>query len=147
LQGKAGKCPECGARFRIPVREEAPALEWPGPPEQPAAASPAPPPAAAARAASAELIERLWNAAPPGRTLEIHLRDGTRLSPERFLKNASTSAYAVLVSREPDGTMTVSAVAWEAITRVVLGGLGELPPALADPPSSPAPLVPADRPR
>jgi hypothetical protein len=133
LQGKVGKCPECGSRFRIPLREDTPAPDAPTLPGQPAAASPAPPAVAGpAHAASAELLERLWSASPPGRTVDIHLCDGTKLSPERFLRNASGPGYAVFVSREPDGTMTLMAVAWEAITRVVVGGLNELPSSLAD---------------
>jgi DNA-directed RNA polymerase subunit RPC12/RpoP len=136
LQGKVGKCPECGSRFRIPVRGETPAPDEPAAPRPPAPASTAPSAAAALaqapHAASAELLERLWNAAPSGRTVEIHLRDGTKLSPERFLRNASTPGYAMFVAREPDGTMTLTAVAWEAIARVVVGGLNELPPSLAD---------------
>jgi hypothetical protein len=128
LQGKAGKCPECGSRFRIPVRADAPAE-----PDQLAAAGFTPPAAAhPAHRASAELLERLWSAAPSGRGVEIHLRDGTKFSPERLLKNASGPGYAVFVSREPDGTMTLTAVAWEAITRIVVGGLGELPSSLAE---------------
>ncbi len=133
LQGKAGKCPECGSRFRIPVRADAPAPGAAAQPDQLAAAGFAPPAVPGpAHAASAELLERLWNAAPSGRGVEIHLRDGTKFLPERLLKNASGPGYAVFVSREPDGTMTVTAVAWEAITRLVVAGLSELPASLAE---------------
>ena len=39
LQGKAGKCPECGSRFRIPMREETTADDASNPPGQSAPAS------------------------------------------------------------------------------------------------------------
>ena len=93
---------------------------------------PGPPPPARAHVASAELLERLWGVARRADRIEIHLRDGTKLSPERLLKDASGPGYAVFVSREPDGTMTLTAVAWDAITRVVVGGFNELPASLAE---------------
>jgi DNA-directed RNA polymerase subunit RPC12/RpoP len=129
LQGKGGKCPECGSRFRIPMREDAMPADAPNSPS--ATASLAPVVVSPTHAASAALLERLWNALPPeGGVVEVHLRDGTKLSPERFLRKLSGPAYAVFVSREADSSMTVAAVPWDAITRVLIGGLKELPPSL-----------------
>ena len=88
--------------------------------------------AAPAHAASAELLEGLWNAARQGQAFEVRLSDGTALQPERFLRGASQQDYAMFVLREPDGTLTLTAVAWDTITRVVVGGLKELPPSLAE---------------
>ena len=129
LQGKAGKCPECGSRFRIPIREDSPIGNVSLQSGQFTEASQEPPSDRAA-VSPAESLQRLWSAAPAGRAVEIHLRDGTKLSPERFLKNASGPDFAVFAAHEPDGTTTVTAVAWEAILRVVVGGLSELPPSL-----------------
>ena len=128
LQGKAGQCPECGSRFRIPARPDAPVPDASTPP----AAAGRPAAAAPTHAASAELLERLWNAALQGRALEVRLSDGTALQPERFLRGASQQDYAMFVLREPDGTLTLTAVAWDTITRVAVGGLKELPPSLAE---------------
>jgi hypothetical protein len=124
LQGKPGECPECGSRFHIPTYDHIPSEE------KPARAAPAPSPSgrnAPGNSSMAGLFERLWNARSDGATLEIHFRDRETLVPQQFLESLSSHDQAVFSVQEPDGTFTLTAVAWAAVDRVVLRGLKSVP--------------------
>jgi hypothetical protein len=150
LQGKPGECPECGSRFYIPICEGVSIdsgstlrlnrSEVRGhsavPPatiaEQTAAQSPTvEPPADADRMAA--LVARLWRVRPKGAAVELRLRGGETLVPSEFLEKASRdSRQGVFATTEADGTVSLVAVSWDAVERITVRGLKELPAELRD---------------
>lgn len=79
------------------------------------------------------LFVRLWELRPRDATIKIYLRNGESLVPHEFLKQSSEqSRQGLFTSKEPDGTITLTAVAWDAVVRVTIRGLKELPKELAD---------------
>jgi hypothetical protein len=170
LQGRAGECPDCGSRFRIPTFEDAaeeePAVEEAeaGPTEdvaEPDAMTPEedvqevsptlPPPLknhtpaieevtapttvsalvsgrGVAGVAMGDLFIRLWESRPKGTSVELRLCNGETIVPHQFLKQLSAqSRQGVFVVKEANGAMSVLGVAWEAVARIGVRGLHELP--------------------
>jgi hypothetical protein len=187
LQGKPGKCPDCGVRFRIPTYEEisveeeavsqislgrvdgrdgsdigspavanaplaaatesaVPPAESPAPHEEtpaPSGESPAAPEESALPATVSGpplaghdmhvLFVRLWEMRPKDAAIKLYLRDGETIVPHEFLKKLSQQTrQALFTTKESDGTMSLTAVAWDAVVRVTVRGLKELPTELAD---------------
>lgn len=170
LQGRAGECPECGSRFRIPTYDEVSEEEGmeldislggadeesssgatlsrvdrvEEPPRRP------PPrqgitrerPAMAISEAGSDLTTRghplaklfakLWAEKPANEAIELHFGDGETLVPDHFLKGLSQQSHAVFAVKEPGGTYTLTAVAWESVTRVLVQGLKQLPEGTSD---------------
>lgn len=151
LQGRPGECPDCGSRFRIPTYEDTSSEE---PPEQeislgradgregsdivPRRASgamqPSPPsPGVAADEATPALLARLWKLCPKGTVIEIRLRNGETIAPDRFLARASReNRQGMFTVVEADGSVSLIVVPWDAVDRVTLRGLKEVPAELAD---------------
>jgi hypothetical protein len=180
LQGRAGECPECGSRFRIPIIDEpeespetlmepqlaadaemslddeislssgvrtahAPAagtepleffqlLDSPGAGASglrgtvPSAIMGVP----AGEGATgmhplAELFVELWAARDESSRVEVHLESGSVIVPDGYLKPHSMYDYAALVTKDPDGRLTVTIVPWKSIARVILRALKEVP--------------------
>ncbi|MFZ1936297.1 MAG: hypothetical protein WCB27_02170 [Thermoguttaceae bacterium] len=146
LQGRPGECPECGSRFRIPTYEDIPAEEET---EQEIGRGPADgregsqigtraaqPAAAPDRASTAEttgaVFARLWNMRPQGATIELRLRSGETIVPDQFLAHASgESGHGVFTTLEPNSTISLVVVPWEAVDRMTVRGLSEVPKELA----------------
>ena len=79
------------------------------------------------------LFVRLWEMRPKDAAIKLYLRDGETLVPHDFLKKLSQQTrQALFTSKESDGTITLTAVAWDAVVRVSVRGLKELPKGLAD---------------
>jgi hypothetical protein len=79
------------------------------------------------------LFIRLWEMRPKDAAIKIYLRDGETLVPHDFLKKLSEQTrQALFTSKESDGTITLTAVAWDSVVRVSVRGLKELPKGLAD---------------
>lgn len=181
LAGRAGQCPHCGVKFRIPtideteieetgphpatdpqplVEEEGNKLEFsseasPEIVEQEAAEEPVaatipdeahlelrlPQPEErgpllqeAAQGASvpkpeavAELFARLWNMRPIGSTVKLELAGGGSITPELFAPELSRQTHGVFAVKDANGTHTISAIAWQSVVRINLGGVRELP--------------------
>jgi hypothetical protein len=146
LQGKAGECPECGSRFYIPICENVspesgsklrlgrsevqtgsaasePSATVPQPGSQPAGAK-----VPAGGEAMAALAVRLWHIRPKDAKFEIRLGDGETFSPSQFLEKASRdSGQGVFATAEADGTVSLVAVSWDTVERIVVRGLKEVP--------------------
>jgi len=100
--------------------------------EDPGATMPAVSPLMAGEATAA-LVARLWNIRPKGATVELRLRSGETFTPDRFLAKASReSRQGVFATSEPGATVSLVVVAWDAVERVTIRGLKELPKELAD---------------
>jgi len=137
LQGKPGQCPECGSRFRIPSYEDVSGEEAAAADisigriddsagsdlsQAPSDLHGAPPHPMAA------LFNRLWRLRSEGATVELRLRDGEAIVPYQFLEKLSRhSRQGVFAVKEPDGSLAIVVVAWDAVARAALRGLGELP--------------------
>ena len=83
--------------------------------------------------AIATLVARLWNIRPKVATVELRLRSGETFTPDRFLAKASReSRQGVFATNEPDATVSLVVVPWDAVEQVTIRGLKELPKDLAD---------------
>jgi hypothetical protein len=155
LQGRPGQCPECGSRFRIPTYEDVPEEEGTeqgigvgradaggesgtvlAEVEEVGQAALQPQtdhaPAGERRHPLAGLFARLWTERPSGTVVELHLAGGETLRPDRFAPALSQHSHGVFAVKESDGTHTLAVVAWDAIVRVLVRGLGELPREMRD---------------
>ncbi|MCE5303497.1 MAG: hypothetical protein LLF97_10365 [Planctomycetaceae bacterium] len=142
LQGQPGECPLCKSRFRIPTyenvstEEEAAQDVLLGRIDDRTSSSDLARLAtehAETGQAMASLFVRLWDLRSDDATIEIRLRDGEAVVPYQFLKKLSQqSRQGVFTVQEPDGSTAVVVVAWHAVARVTVRGLGELPKELAD---------------
>jgi hypothetical protein len=74
-----------------------------------------------------ELFARLWAGKTDGATIELRLAGGEILVPDGFAAGLSRQNHGVFVVKDPDGTHTVTAVAWDAVERVLLRGVKQLP--------------------
>ena len=83
--------------------------------------------------ATAALVAQLWNIRPKGATVEFRLRNGETFTPDRFLAKASReNRQGVFATSEPDATVSLVAVPWDAVERVTIRGLKEVPKELND---------------
>lgn len=156
MVGLPGQCPRCKARFLIPGPEDEledeqlePAVEEFAiqidtspkegsasgksglkPPSSAPSAAPAPPAVASTSGSVhplSELLARLWTYKEQGASLEIHLGDGKVLVPDRYSAPAAHPNHAVFSVREANGSHTLTAVAWDAIHRIAVRQLQQLP--------------------
>jgi hypothetical protein len=75
----------------------------------------------------AELVARLWAEREHGGVIEFHLRGGALLAPEWFDEPSSRGAYGLFASQAADGTVTMTVIAWDEVTRLVVRGVVGLP--------------------
>jgi hypothetical protein len=154
LQGKPGECPDCGARFRIPVyddlaegeEDEASAEQEismggvaldDNVPEAEADDGPAVVEASEQSAAAtsnrgtgahplAEIFLRLWRRKPAEAVAELRLASGETLVVERFSRALSQPAHGVFSVKDADGGNTLAVVAWDSVERVLIRGVKNL---------------------
>ena len=74
-----------------------------------------------------ELFCRLWAKKSKGAVIELHFGDGETLIPDRFARPLSQGSHGLFAVKEPDGTYTLTAIAWESISRVLVKHVHELP--------------------
>lgn len=91
-----------------------------------AAAMP-PPVAADAGNPMARLLARLWAEREHGGIIEVHLVGGAVILPEEFAARWSGGTHGVFASQAADGTVTLTAVAWETVQRIVVRHLSAVP--------------------
>jgi hypothetical protein len=158
LQGRPGECPECGSKFRIPrcadvaegeedteVEVDEGRLDGDTPADAGMAGFeeiaesefvPAPADSAAYSPGGAhtfaELFTKLWAERSRGAVVELHLADGTTLTPDDFAASRAGQGHGLFAVREADGTYALSAVAWDSIARVVVRQVRQLPDWMSD---------------
>jgi hypothetical protein len=156
LKGKAGQCPHCGARFRIPADDE---LEEEVPTGQAdedeeiasgqleeegqggfqfpfgqvgeevidaAVEDPLAPPPPGP-AGLGYIFARLWEQRDEQTEVEIFLSEGEIMSPDGYSELLSSSDYGVFAIQEGDGNYTVTIIPWSSVRRVGVRKVAELP--------------------
>ena len=93
-----------------------------------------PPPSSltSTHATLADIFTRLWDSRERGSVVELYLTSGQVLVPERFARESTRKSYGVFAIRDPDGTYTVTAVNWGAVSRVCVRHLTKLPKKMFD---------------
>jgi hypothetical protein len=83
--------------------------------------------AAAGMHALAELVRRLWVEREHGGIIELHLSSGAMLVPDWFDQKLSRGTHGLFGAQAADGTVTLTVVPWDEVTRVVVRGDVGLP--------------------
>jgi|APCry1669188879_1035177.scaffolds.fasta_scaffold00659_6 hypothetical protein len=98
-------------------------------PHRPPAAEPewGPPPDIGNSNPTAVLAARLWEERRHGGIIELHISGGSVILPEWFEPRWSGGTHGLFASRAADGTVTLTAVAWEAIQKIVVRQVEGLP--------------------
>jgi len=76
---------------------------------------------------TARLVARLWAELEHGGVVEVHLAGGSVLVPRWFDASWSRGTHALFGSQAADQSVTLTAVAWETVQKVVVRQLTELP--------------------
>jgi hypothetical protein len=129
LSGTSGlgplTAPAGGQALSEPAATPAPARSTSGHPDefQPWA----PPPEEPQLHPLAALVMRLWSEREHGGVIELHLAGGAILLPDWFDRKLSQGSNALFAAQAADGTVTMTVIPWETITRVVVRGVVGLP--------------------
>lgn len=75
----------------------------------------------------ARLLARLWDERDHGGIVELHLAGGAVILPEEFSARWSGASHGVFASQAADGSVTLTAVAWDTVQRIVVRQLAAVP--------------------
>lgn len=75
----------------------------------------------------ARLLARLWAERDHGGIVELHLVGGAVILPEEFSPRWSGDSHGVFASQAADGSLTITAVAWDTVQRIVVRQLTAVP--------------------
>jgi hypothetical protein len=73
------------------------------------------------------LLARLWAERDHGGIVELHLVGGAVLLPEEFSPRWSGGTHGLFASQAADGSVTLTAVAWDSIQKIVVRQVEGLP--------------------
>ncbi len=73
------------------------------------------------------LFDKLWEEKTHGGIVELHIRDAGTLVPDWFERRLSLESHGLFAVQAADGTLTLTAVAWESVIRVVVRNVVALP--------------------
>jgi hypothetical protein len=76
---------------------------------------------------TAQLVARLWLERGHGGVVELHLTGGGVILPEWYEARWSRGTHGLFASQAADGTVTLTAVSWESIQKVVVRQVEGLP--------------------
>lgn len=76
---------------------------------------------------TAMLVARLWAERAHGGIIELHLDGGSVILPDWYDANWSRGTHGLFASQAADGSVTLTAVAWETVRKVVVRQLTEVP--------------------
>jgi hypothetical protein len=149
MVGKPGQCPHCQIRFLVPSPDDVPDDDAQGGESaldqlqihvdtsprlsstsssisvlNPGKSSLGPAPDGHPLAL---LFGQLWVYKSQGGIVELHLGDGRVVIPDEYARHMSYKSHGLFAVREANGTHTLTAVAWDSITRVAVRGIERLP--------------------
>lgn len=75
----------------------------------------------------AQLVARLWVERQHGGIIELHLDGGSVIMPEWYDAIWSRGTHGLFASQAADGSVTLTAVAWDTVRKVVVRQLTEVP--------------------
>ncbi len=81
----------------------------------------------AAGLSMAALFGTLWAHKADGATVEVYHGNGQRLTPDRFFPALSRGGHALFANQEPGGSFTLTALAWDSVSSVVVRGVKRVP--------------------
>ena len=87
----------------------------------------APDDGSAAEHPTAQLVARLWLEREHGGSVEIHVSGASPIYPEWYEPRWSRGTHGLFAKQETDGTVTLTAVAWDSIQKIVVRGVQGLP--------------------
>ena len=76
---------------------------------------------------TASLVARLWAERVHGGVIELHLANGSVILPEWYDANWSRGSHGLFASQAADGTVTLTAVSWETVQKVIVRKLTAVP--------------------
>lgn len=88
---------------------------------------PAPPPSGGPVNATALLVARLWAERDHGGIVELHLVGGSVILPEWYEPRWSLGSHGLFASQAADGSVTLTAVAWDSVQKVIVRQVEGLP--------------------
>lgn len=82
---------------------------------------------------TARLMERLWYERRHGGVIEVHLTGAVSpILPTYFYPAWSDGSHGLFASLAADGTVTLTAVAWESVQKIVVRHVDSIPPDFLD---------------
>lgn len=75
----------------------------------------------------ARLLARLWAERDHGGIIELHLVGGAVILPEEFSPRWSGNSHGVFASQAADGSVTITAVGWDTVQKIVVRQLAAVP--------------------
>lgn len=109
-----------GSHAGFDPRPSGPEEDWPPPPPFGEPGQPAEHPAA-------RLAARLWLERDHGGIFELHLSGGSVILPEWYEPNWSRGSHGLFASQAADGSITLTAVAWDTIEKIVVRQVPAVP--------------------
>lgn len=76
---------------------------------------------------TAVLVARLWAELGHGGKIELHLQGGSVILPEWYDANWSRGTHGLFGSQGPDKKVTLTAVAWDTVQKIVVRELDAVP--------------------
>ncbi len=108
LQGQAGQCPHCGARFLVPMLnemervEEVDLTDLPAEDDLPLQSVDDVPPPAGGVHPLCKLLRKLWPERERGAVIELHLEGGMMLVPDWFDDKLSRHSHGLFAAQAAD---------------------------------------------
>lgn len=109
-----------GSHAGFEPQSSGPTESWPPPPPFGDAGQPGEHPAA-------RLAARLWMERDHGGIFELHLSGGSVILPEWYDPNWSRGSHGLFASQAADGSVTLTAVAWDTIEKIVVRQMPAVP--------------------
>lgn len=75
----------------------------------------------------AQVFARLWHERNNGGIVELTLSDGSTLAPQWYAVDLSMQSHGVFAIEDADGTFTLTAVAWDSLSKVSVRSVSDLP--------------------
>ena len=76
---------------------------------------------------AARLVARLWQERAHGGIIELHLAGGSVILPEWYEVNWSRGTHGLFASQAADGSVTMTAIAWDTLEKIVVRQVRDLP--------------------